>query len=372
VALSTPARGSGRTLDSHADDAEGAVGRVDEYLGTSGTVTFRSVARWSRPALMMAGAAVVAYLLFRIGPRTVWDSIQALRWRLLFVLVVPSALALILDALGWRILLCEHDVPLIVVLRARLIGETVNLITPAASIGGEPLKAHLLRPYVPLTEGLGSVVVDKSTALGGQVLFLLAGLSIGAVILPLSHPLMRGMSVLLLVETAAVSGFILVQILGVFGGGGRVIVRLGIRRIERYQAGLNAVDHWLSRFYRDRRRSMLAATLLHGAAWASGGLEIYLFLVFLNTDASPLMALVIEAFGSAIKFVSFAIPASLGALEGGHVAIFGAFGLGGALGLSYMLIRRLREAVSLAIGLVWLATLRRPRVAPVAQQEAVQ
>jgi uncharacterized protein (TIRG00374 family) len=335
-------------------------------------VTFRSVARWSRPALMVGGAAVVAYLLFQIGLRAVWDSIQALGWRLLLVLFVPSATALILDTLGWRVLLREHDVPVVVVLRARLIGETVNMITPAASIGGEPLKAHLLRPYVPLAEGIGSVVVDKSTALVGQVLFLLAGLSLGAAILPLSHPLMRVMGVLLLVEIAAVSGFILIQIQGVFGGGGRIIVRMGIRRIERYQTGLNAVDRWLGRFYRERRRSMLAATLLHGAAWASGGLEIYLFLVFLNTDASPLTALVIEAFGSAIKFVSFAIPASLGALEGGHVAIFSALGLGGALGLSYMLIRRLREAVYVAVGLLWLAILRRPRVAPVAQQEAVR
>lgn len=328
--------------------------------------------RWSRPALMVAGAAVVAYLLFRIGPRAVWGSIQALGWRLLLVLCVPYAAALILDTLGWRVLLREHDVPLSVVLRARMIGESVNLITPAASIGGEPLKAHLLRPYVPLTEGLGSVVVDKTTALVGQVLFLVAGLSLGAAILPLSHPLMRVMGALLLVEIAAVSGFILIQILGVFGGGGRVIGRMGIRRIERYQTGLNAVDRWLGRFYRERQGSMLAATLLHGAAWATGGLEIYLFLVFLNTDASLITALVIEAFGSAIKFASFAIPASLGALEGGQVAIFSALGLGGALGLSYMLIRRLREAVSVAVGLLWLATLRRPRLAPAAPQEAIR
>ena len=39
------------------------------------------------------------------------------------------------------------------------------------------------------------------------------------------------------------------------------------------------------------------------------------------------------------------IPGSLGALDGGYVAFFGAFGLAGALGLSYTLIRRLREVV---------------------------
>jgi len=67
---------------------------------------------------------------------------------------------------------------------------------------------------------------------------------------------------------------------------------------------------------------------------------------------------VIEAFGAAAKFASFMIPASLGALEGAYVATFAALGLGGAMGLTYTLIRRLREAIWTAIGLVWLAALR--------------
>ena len=48
------------------------------------------------------------------------------------------------------------------------------------------------------------------------------------------------------------------------------------------------------------------------------------------------------------------IPASLGALEGGYVAVFSALGLGGALGLSYTLIRRLREVLWALVGVLWL------------------
>ena len=52
------------------------------------------------------------------------------------------------------------------------------------------------------------------------------------------------------------------------------------------------------------------------------------------------------------------IPASLGALEGGYIVVFAALGLGGALGLSYTLIRRLRELLWAMLGLVWLGGLR--------------
>ena len=45
------------------------------------------------------------------------------------------------------------------------------------------------------------------------------------------------------------------------------------------------------------------------------------------------------------------IPGSLGALEGGNVAIFVAFGLPGAAGLSFSLVRRLREGTWALVGL---------------------
>ena len=71
---------------------------------------------------------------------------------------------------------------------------------------------------------------------------------------------------------------------------------------------------------------------------------------FLGEPISVPTAFVIGAFGTAVKFFSFMVPASLGALEGGNVALFSAFGLGGAVGLTYSLVRRLREVVWIAAG----------------------
>jgi hypothetical protein len=74
-----------------------------------------------------------------------------------------------------------------------------------------------------------------------------------------------------------------------------------------------------------------------------------------------------ESFGAAVKFASFMIPGSLGVLEGGNMAIFAAFGYGGAVGLSYTLVRRLREGTWAAAGLLALAALSaRPTPVPTA------
>lgn len=320
--------------------------------------------RLLRAFLMLAGLGFVVYLVYQVGPAAVWDSVSALGWRLLLVLCVPYVLTVLVDTAAWRLLLRNAHVPFLALVRARLAGDAVNVATPTASVGGEPLKAYLLRPWVPLTEGFAAVIADKTTVVTGQWLYLLVGLGAAVSMLSPSHALLFAMAALLGVEALAVAGFVLVQTRGIFGGGGRLLGRVGLAPSERYQGGLEELDRALARFYRERIGRLAGSALLHALAWAGGGVEIYLVLHLLGIPVSLGTALVIESFGAAVKFASFMIPASLGALEGGYVAFFGAFGLGGAAGLSYVLVRRMREATWVALGFLAMTALGpRPRLA---------
>ena len=56
----------------------------------------------------------------------------------------------------------------------------VNMTTPTAYVGGEPLKAYLLKKHhVPMVEGLASVVIAKTTMTIAEVLFILLGIALG-------------------------------------------------------------------------------------------------------------------------------------------------------------------------------------------------
>jgi uncharacterized membrane protein YbhN (UPF0104 family) len=96
----------------------------------------------------------------------------------------------------------------------------------------------------------------------------------------------------------------------------------------------------------------------HFLGWLTNALETWVILALLGLDVSFVGALVIEAFSTAIRFATFMVPGSLGALEGGHVAIFVALGFTGTVGLSYSLVRRIREATWVGIGFIALALLR--------------
>jgi putative membrane protein len=311
--------------------------------------------RLLRPLLLAVGVGFIAWLVWDLGPAAVWDAIRTLSWRLGLVVLFPYCMAVAFDTLGWRVLLPGCRVAWGPLSAARLAGESANLLTPTASVGGEPLKAYLVRDRLPLDEGLASVVVDKTATVMGQAAFLAAGLAMALLALQPSKTVIVSMSALLAAEMIGVGAFALVQIRGGVASVGRVLRRLGMGSAERHQEMLRDVDHRLEGLYRRRPARVTLSALLHALGWAVGGLEIYLVLTLADIPVSLVTALVLEAVGSAVRFATFMIPGSLGALEAGNVAVFAAFGLPGAAGLSFSLVRRLREATWALMGLGALA-----------------
>lgn len=311
-----------------------------------------------RLVLLALGVAFIGYLIAQVGPAPLLQSAQTLSWRFLVVLVFPVAGVTVLDTLGWRFAFRRNPTSFLTLYSVRLAGEAFNITTPTASMGGEPVKAYLLQPRVPLEEGLASVIVDKTTVVLAQGGFLLVGLALALGLLSLPSAIVYAMTGFLVVEALAVAGFVVVQLAGIVGGGGRLLARMGLAWADRHANTFHGLDRSVATFYREHRERLGFSILFHFLGWLVGSLEVYLLLHFLGFPVSVVTALVIEAFASAIKFLAFMIPAGLGALEGGNMAVFAAVGLGGGLGLTLTLIRRIRELTWAGAGLVLLACLR--------------
>ncbi len=313
--------------------------------------------RWVRLGLLVCGAALFLWLLATIGPGAVLQAFTELSWRLLIIVVFPFGLTTLLDTLGWRYAFRRDRAPFITLLEARLAGEAFNLTTPTASVGGEPVKAWLVRPWAPLGEGLPSVIVAKTTIIIGQAIFLVVGLAAAHAALPGDSLVIRGMEWLLAVQVLAVGSFVAVQASGALGGGTRWLRKLG------WLAGgggetITLVTDELAHFYRREPKRLALSIVFHFVAWLIGALEPWLILRWLGLPVSLAQATAIEAFSTGIRFAAFLVPGYLGALEAGHVAIFAALGLGAPAGLSFTLIRRVREAVWTALGFLALTPLR--------------
>src|SRR5439155_19403920 len=92
-------------------------------------------------------------------PGAIFGSIGQLSWRLAIVLCFPVALVMVFDTLGWRFAFLRGGVAFRALLEVRLAGQAFNLVTPAAALGAEGVKAWLLRGRIPPARSVPSLMV---------------------------------------------------------------------------------------------------------------------------------------------------------------------------------------------------------------------
>ena len=100
----------------------------------------------------------------------------------------------------------------------------------------------------------------------------------------------------------------------------------------------------------------------HFVGWLIGAVEALVILSSLGLPASLPAAMVVEALGSGVRFATFFVPASLGPLEGANAAAFTAFGWAASAGLAFTLVRRVRQAVWIGVGVAILVAMDAPRL----------
>jgi putative membrane protein len=314
--------------------------------------------RYLRLGLLALGAGLLIMLIKDNDPAAVFASISQLSWRLLIVLCFPMILVAACDTLGWRFAFSRDRVAFPTLVSARLAGEAINLTTPTATVAGEAVKAWLLRGRVPLEESLPSLIVAKTTIIVAQGVFLLVGLVLAGLALPPRTPLLAGMQWALLVEVIVLTVFVAAQVRGILGWSARLLDRFWPMGGLSHGDALHRADAALGHFYRREPGRLLLSIFWHLMAWLLGAVETFLILHFVGWPVSLTTATVIEAFTTAIRLATFLVPASLGVLEGGVIVVFAALGLAPSAGLSLALVRRMREATWVAVGLIVFAVMR--------------
>ena len=303
--------------------------------------------------------------MWHIGPGNIIAAAAQLGPVALLVILIPSVIMYAVEAYGWKVTLgpSAQHIPFWRVLAIRTAGEVVNMTTPTAYVGGEPLKAYLLQKCrVPMVDGLASVVIAKTTMTIAQVLFILLGIALGFWILGVNGSSGQIVAAgllsvgLLLFGTA---GFVLVQRRGLFTWILELLRKLGLRIafLEAREDKLRSLDQTILNFYSHHQGAFYASTGLYFLGWLTEALEVFVIIYYLGGPADVLSAVSIGALSVFIKGGTFFIPGSLGAQDGGNLLLLQAFGYSDVTGITFALLRRFRELVWIGIGLVCLALL---------------
>src|SRR2546428_3158990 len=239
-----------------------------------------------RIVLLAAGALALLALVYRLGAESVASALARVPWWQFGLVCLLQGLSLAADAYGWRYVLARDRAPFHRLLAARCAGDAVNVLTAVASVGGEAIKAWVLRREIPYAESVPSLVVSKTAEVVAQALLLAVGLLLASTTEVVGPALRSAMGWLLLVEVIGVGGFVGVQVAGAVGRAGRILSWAGIRGRRHAER----LDGALRGFYRHRWQRVLLSVGVYFVGWLLRAAPALLVLGRLGLPASPVAA----------------------------------------------------------------------------------
>lgn len=306
----------------------------------------------------LLGVALFALFAWQTGPARIAQALAGLGW-CAPLLPLPWLLVYALDTLGWKYAFAPSAgrIRYGTLFFVRFAGESINLLTPTAYVGGEPVKAYLLaRRGLAGTDAAASVVIAKTLMTLAQLVFTVIGALAALATIRSGHPVLPGIAVVLGAGTLLVGALFWLQNRGMFGAVLGALRRLGIRiqALEARRAQLRELDAKILRFYREQPRRFFASAGWHLLGWIAGAAEVWLAGHWLGAPLGALEAIAIEACIGFVKAVFIFTPGSVGFQESGVVLLFRLFGLPAEAGAAYALVRRARELGYGGLGLVLL------------------
>jgi uncharacterized protein (TIRG00374 family) len=235
-----------------------------------------------------------------------------------------------------------------------LVGEAANVLLPLGSVGGEPVKALLLkRRYdVPYRETAASLVLVQTVNTLTEVPFVLIGLVAmldRQILSPIVEKAMIA-SVLVLV-TFVVVLFAALHMRWLVSLQKRLEVGRWGARLSRGLAVLGDIEQRLYTFVRHKPATFTAAVCLAFTNWVFGALELFIVLRFLGAPVGFMDAWLMETCVVLVRNATFFIPGHLGTQDGIIALVGGALTGSPEIGLAAALVRRGRELVWSGAGL---------------------
>jgi putative membrane protein len=236
----------------------------------------------------------------------------------------------------------------------RAVRDSAGEVLPFSQLGGFVIGARAVNLRgVPAPLAFASTVVDVTTEMMGQIVFVLAAIAV------LLYRLPGGSSQIVLVRGAAIAvsfgivgaaGFLFVQRRG-FSAGERLVARF----MPAAAVHASAVTHAMKSIHA-RPQRVAFSVFLHVVGWLAAAASGWLAVRLIGRQIDFTSIIAIEGMLCAIRSAAIFVPSAYGVQEASYAMLMPLFGLGADVGLAVSLLRRGRDiALGIPILLAWQA-----------------
>ena len=310
------------------------------------------------------GVGLLAYLMLRTGPHTIWRQVHAVGVGVALIIVL-AGISHVLKTWAWR-LTFTCDIGEISWPRSfgmRLISEAIAQIGLAGKVLGEGVRVSLLGSAAPVANGISSGAIDSGLFILTGAIVTVSGIMTALLLAPATGK-WRFWAFLSAGIVIAFVAFVGIAI----GRGWRFASKTAraMGRLPRFQnwisskqSVIESAEECLLTFHREAPRAFWASLVLNFAVHALAILEVYIILKFMGARVTVIGALALEGLTKLINTAGSLNPGNVGTYEGGNMLITKLFGITATSGLTLALCRRARAIFWAVIGAVCLMLMRR-------------
>jgi hypothetical protein len=298
--------------------------------------------------LAVAGLAILAFVVWRIGVHTVVTELAAIRAGIA-IIVAFSLVRLLLQTRSWSIALRQDGIHPSTgeLMLVRLASQGIGYLTVLGPIASEPMKISLLRRHSK--SPTAATLVDTGVYWFTTGLLGIAGCVAAGIALAHKRKLVVSAAVLAAITTVFLFAIARPKVLLA-----KLCERLGTR-CPKWLRKAEEVEAAIRNFAATDPAAIRQMLLLDLGCQALMVAEVATVFWFLKLPMHAATMLGIEAASRMVKMAAGWMPARIGADESGTAGAFLSFGLPAASGLTLALARRTRDLLASFIGLAWLA-----------------
>lgn len=313
--------------------------------------------RYIALSALLLGILAVGIILYQVGFGEIMTLLAGASITFILCYLIVSWLIAVVLTWKWGLILHSqgHDISYNKLFAYRLVGYSVSYLTPTAHVGGEPIRAYLLkREDVPINTAFSTILIDKSVEIMVNVAFFFIGVLI--FIATVSVP--ANVKVLLIVGSLVLVLLMVLFVLGILDKRS-MFVRIfrffrlhKVKRLQPVEKNLAQIEKQIENFYRTKPDYFVAMVFFIILLWALMFLEYRFALLIFGHFATPIQVFLILT-GVGLAY-AVPIPAAMGTLELGQLSAAKVLDLNSATGIALAFIIRIRDLLWTAIGLVFL------------------
>lgn len=306
--------------------------------------------------ISLAAGVIALWIIFtQFSIRDIMAHFKHAPWWAVGCYLVVNITIMLGHSLRWQHILRtqKYYLPFWHVFWYKVIGYGVSYLTPGAKMGGEAVRAGMLKRHkIPFHQGMSSIVIDKIIEISMYGLFFVVGafVAFSTHQLPMSISIIFGIIMAWFLVFTGVFYYQMLNGKGFFRGIFRFFRLHKTKKGEEWEKKLVSLERMVSKFYRKNKRQFLNSVIISFFAWSLMFVEYKLILIMLGIHAVTFLQLFLIITFIGASFL-LPIPMAAGALEAGQISVFNILKISSSTaGIALALITRTKDLLWTIIG----------------------